>query len=380
VFDSSSADLSVIANGVSLLNTAADLEQVLDTTPVLLVRCTSDLRYRYVSKSYAAMLGRTPDEFAGKPIIDIIGPEWFEAIRPHVERVLRGEQVEYEATFSFAGAGLRHLHVTLVPERDDQGEVVGWVASITDITEYKRATEQLTHILRVGTLEGLSGAIAHELSQPIASILANAQAAQMKLAKKDCDLEGVSEILRDIIEADIRAEQVIRTLRGLLIRGEHSETSINLNELLESTLQLLRSELSKRQIRVNTELQSQLSQVSGDPVELQQVLINLIMNAAEAMASVAPSERTLSIVTRNTDEGNVELSMTDRGPGMPPTELKRLFEPFFTTKKGGLGLGLSICRNIVRAHHGDITLRNTSGGGLEATVSLPRSGQLGAPS
>jgi len=326
------------------------------------------------------MLGRTADEFAGKPIIDIIGPEWFEAIRPHVERVLRGEQVEYEATFSFAGAGLRHLHAILVPERDDQGEVVGWVASITDITEYKRATEQLTHILRVGTLEGLSGAIAHELSQPIASILANAQAAQMKLAKKDRDLEGFSEILRDIIEADIRAEQVIRTLRGLLIRGEHSETSINLNELLESTLQLLRSELSKRQIKVNTELQSQLSQVSGDPVELQQVLINLIMNAAEAMASVDPSERMLSIVTRNTDEGNVELSMRDRGPGMPPTELKRLFEPFFTTKKGGLGLGLSICRNIVRAHHGDITLRNISGGGLEATVSLPRSGRLGVPS
>jgi signal transduction histidine kinase len=106
---------------------------------------------------------------------------------------------------------------------------------------------------------------------------------------------------------------------------------------------------------------------------LQQVLINLMMNAAEAMASTAPSDRTLSIVTRESTDGKVEVSIRDRGPGMSPTELKRIFEPFFTTKKGGLGLGLSICRNIIRAHRGHITVRNASGGGLVATVLLPKS-------
>jgi PAS domain S-box-containing protein len=358
------------------LNTAAHLEKILDNTPVLLTRCTVDLRYRYVSKACASMLGRAPDEITGRSVVDIMGPEWFETIRPHVETVLRGQQVEFEATLPFAGVGLRQLHVTYVPERDEQGHVVGWLASITDITEYKRATEQLTHMLRVGTLEGLSGAIAHELSQPIASILANAEAAQMKLTKENCDLATVAEILRDIIQDDIRAEQVIRTLRGLLIRGEHSEALIDLNELLASTLKLLRSELSKRQVKVNAELQSELPRVSGDLVELQQVLINLIMNAAEAMASTAPSERTLSIVTREIKEGNVEVSVRDRGPGLSSRELKWIFEPFFTTKKGGLGLGLSICRNIIRAHHGEISIRNASDGGLEATVSLPSNVRL----
>jgi PAS domain S-box-containing protein len=358
------------------LNTAADLEKILDTTPVLLTRCTPELRYRYVSKAYASMLGRAADEITGRRMVDIVGPEWFETIRPHVEVVLRGQRVEYEATFPFAGVGPRHMHVSYVPERDDQGVVVGWIASMTDITKHKKATEQLTHLLRVGTVEGLSGAIAHELSQPIASILANAQAAQMKLAKKDCDLEGFAEIIRDIIQDDMRAEKVIHTLHGLLKQGEHTEAWINLNELLASTLQLLRSELSKRQVKVHTDLQPELPRISGDPIELQQVLINLIMNAAEAMTSTAPLDRTLGIAIHEMKDRNIEVSIRDRGPGVPPTELKRLFEPFFTTKKEGLGLGLSICRNIIRSHHGNITVRNASGGGLEVTLSLPTSTKL----
>jgi PAS domain S-box-containing protein len=358
------------------LDKATELEKILDTTPVLLTRCTTDLRYRYVSKAFALMLGRPAGEIMGRPIVDIVGPQWFETIRPQIEMVLRGQRVEYEATLPFTGVGPRHVHITYVPERDEQGQVLGWVASITDITEHKKATEQLTHMLRVGTLEGLSGAIAHELSQPISSILANAQAARMKLAKNNFEREEFAAILDDIIRDDIRAEQVIRTVRGLLKRGEHSEVFIDLNQLLASTLQLLRSELSKRQVKVVTELQSDLPAISGDPVELQQVLINVMMNAVEAMVSTAPSERSLSILTRETKDGKVEVSMRDRGPGMSPGELKRVFEPFFTTKKGGLGLGLSICQNIVRSHQGDITLRNASGGGLEAIVSLPSSVRL----
>ena len=121
-----------------VLSKAVDLEKILDNTPVLLTRCTSDLRYLYVSKAYASMLGREANEISGKRIIDVVGPAWFETIRPHVEMVLRGQGVEYEATFPFAAVGPRHVHVTYVPECDDHGQVVGWIASITDITEKKR--------------------------------------------------------------------------------------------------------------------------------------------------------------------------------------------------------------------------------------------------
>src|SRR5262245_45044833 len=160
------------------------------------------------------MLGRPVHEVAGKPMIDIVGTEWFETIRPYIDRVLLGQRVEYEAAFPFAGVGLRHVHATYVPERDERSQVVGWIASITDITELKKATDerhqlekQLAHLMRVGTLDGLSGAIAHELSQPLSSILANAQAAQEKLAAKNPDLKDLAEIIEEIVQDDIRAEQ-----------------------------------------------------------------------------------------------------------------------------------------------------------------------------
>jgi C4-dicarboxylate-specific signal transduction histidine kinase len=169
---------------------------------------------------------------------------------------------------------------------------------------------------------------------------------------------------------------VIGRLRKLFEKGEHHEELINLDDLITSTLQLLRSELTTNNILVRTELKAGLPAISGDWVELQQVLVNLMMNAIDAMASVPRSARTLSIVTTATKEGNIEVSIRDRGPGMPEDQLKQIFEPFFTTKKSGLGLGLSICSTIIAAHRGQITLRNALGGGMVATVSLPRSAQL----
>jgi len=196
------------------------------------------------------------------------------------------------------------------------------------------------------------------------------------LAKKDPDLAGVTEALKEIIQDDYRAGQLIRRLRQLLQKQEYHVVPIGLNELITSTLQLLHFELSNRKIKVDTELKSALPPISGDLVGLQQVLINLIMNAIEAMASFEPSRRTLSIVTDETKEGYVAVSIRDQGPGMSPNELKRIFAPFFTTKTGGLGLGLSICSTIVTLHHGQLTLRNAPEGGMVATVLLPKDIQL----
>ena len=359
--------------------TGAALEKILESTPFLLTHCSRDLRYLYVSKACAEMLGRTNDELIGKRIVDIIGPQAFETIRPHVETVLRGQQVEYEAEIHYATVGPRQVHVIYVPERDEQNHVIGWIASIVDITERKKATEererlekQLGHLTRVSTLGGLSAGIAHELSQPLASILANAEVALATLAAKTPNLEELTEILKEIVQDDIRAQLVIRNLRKLLKTGERSVADIHLNDLITSTLHLLRSEMVKRKIPVDTELKPELSPISGDQVELQQVLINLMMNAIEAMDSIPPANRRLSIVTRETQDGNVEASIRDYGPGIPPDELKQIFEPFVTTKQTGLGLGLSICSTIVISHGGQITLRNASGGGMMATISLPK--------
>jgi C4-dicarboxylate-specific signal transduction histidine kinase len=165
-----------------------------------------------------------------------------------------------------------------------------------------------------------------------------------------------------------------------LRKEERQTVLLNLNDLITATLGLLHFELMNRKIRVEIHLEIDLPPISGDAVQLQQALLNLLMNAMEAMASMPPLERMLSIGTRSTQNGSVEVSIIDRGPGMSPDQLKRVFEPYFTTKEHGLGLGLSICSTIVKSHHGQIDLSNAAGGGVTAVVSLPAAIQLAAAS
>lgn len=246
--------------------------------------------------------------------------------------------------------------------------------------EAERQRNELTHLMRVATLGGLSGGIAHELNQPLASILSNAEAAQVMLAKENLDREEFGNILEEIVQEDTRAGEVIRRLRSLLKKGASEWSLINVNDKIASTQGLLHSECVIRGIKVQTDLEADLPAISGDRVQLQQVFLNLMMNAMDAMTSTPPSERALGIRTRSTKEGFIEVSITDRGPGIPPEELKRIREPFFTTKIGGLGLGLSISSAIVESHRGRLTLSNASDGGFVATVSLPTTAQLAAAS
>ena len=247
-----------------------------------------------------------------------------------------------------------------------------------DVTERKSAEadassrrEETAHLLRVAALGELSGGIAHELSQPLASILFNAQAAQSHLLREEHDRQLLTEILEDIVQEGRRAGQVIQRLRRLLRKGEHQSVLIDFNDLVRSTLSLLHAELVHRKIKVDLDLKPGLPPVSGDNVQLQQVLLNLMMNAMEAMDSTAAVLRRLSIATRATAEGYAEVHVSDRGRGIAPDELDRLFQPFFTTKTRGLGLGLPICSTIVTLHRGRISISNADQGGATAVIALP---------
>jgi len=235
--------------------------------------------------------------------------------------------------------------------------------------ELARERLELAHLARVASLSELSGSLAHELNQPLAIILANAQAAQRLLERAPPDLDEVRAILDDIVAADRRAGEVIRRLRGLLKRGESERRPLALQEVAESVLTLMRSELIGRGVELERRFAPELPPVLGDRVPLEQVLLNLVLNACDALATAPLGSRRIRLTSASSD-GLVRLSLADNGTGLP-ADPARLFEPFFTTKPGGLGMGLSICRTIVTAHGGRLWAEPVSTGGSVFHLELP---------
>ena len=230
---------------------------------------------------------------------------------------------------------------------------------------------QLTHLSRVAMLGELSGGIAHELNQPLTAILSNAQAAQHFIAGKgELDKVELAEILKDIIAADQRAGAVIHRLRALFKKDETHLQPLDANELVREVLGIAHGDLITRAIEVQTDLAAQLPLLQGDRVQLEQVMLNLVMNACDAMSTGGADARRLRIRTRARD-GHVKISYIDLAPGFRAENYEKLFQPFYTTKLQGLGLGLSISRSIVTAHAGRLWGSCKPGRGATFTIALP---------
>jgi PAS domain S-box-containing protein len=264
---------------------------------------------------------------------------------------------------------------TLAPLQTGTGAFV--LVSVLDITERRRLEQatarqrdELAHLSRVAMLGELSGSLAHELNQPLTAILSNAQAAQRFMALSPPRIDKLPEILSDIVKADHRAGAVIQRLRAMLRKEEPTRQAVDLNALVEDSMRLLRSDLLGRHVRAQPDLEVDLPPVVGDRNQLQQVLLNLVLNACDAMEGQA-TDRRLTVRTRQSAQGRVEVSVADHGPGIPEADLDRLFDPFVTTKAQGLGLGLTICRSIVEAHGGRLWATNPGQGGATLHCELP---------
>jgi signal transduction histidine kinase len=234
----------------------------------------------------------------------------------------------------------------------------------------EKSRAQLTHLVRVGMLGQLSGALAHELNQPLTAILANAQAALRFLKRNPVDHAEVVAILEDIVSDDKRAGEVIQRLRALFVRGEARFDRVDVNKLVDSITELVHSDLIARDVTVIKALSRDLPEIAGDHVQLEQLLLNLVMNATDAMADTLPALRQVTIRTEVHD-GQALLSIIDRGKGIAPDQLDAIFQPFVTTKDLGIGLGLAISRNIATAHHGRLWAEPNEFGGATLKLSLP---------
>ena len=318
------------------------------------------------SRVYA--MGRTIDQlhvFASERDRDLIA----ELMRT------RGYVREYELDMRHRDRTI--LRAVLAAETVEVAGEPCLIIMVRDITERQRAEREiavqrseLAHLGRVALLGELSGALAHELNQPLAAILANARAAQRMLAHDDVDRVELQAILDDIVSDDRRAGAVIQRVRALIRKDETDPQTVPANDLVTESLELARSDLIQRAVVVSTRLAPSLPQVQADRVQLQQVLLNLIVNACDAMADKSPTTRAL-VITTAARGGAVRISISDSGTGISMEPIDAVFQPFVTSKRHGLGLGLAICRSIVDAHGGRMWAVNNSGGGATFHVLLP---------
>jgi PAS domain S-box-containing protein len=310
-------------------------------------------------------------------LINAIHPEDRQAALDGLRSAVAGELVNVAFRVVQPDGKLRWLRARARTHRNSQGEAIEFSGTFADVTDLKTAEEaaasqrqEIAHLMRVSTLGELSGGIAHELTQPLTAIVTNAQAARLLMEHEGQNLGEIASTLDDIIGEGHRAGEVIHRMRGLLKKGEGKFEPVDLNELITSTLKLVRSELIGRQVSASTDLAGGLPMVSGDPVQLQQVLLNLVMNAADAMSALPSQHRRIVIRTRPTLDADIQVSVVDQGSGLGPVQQERVFQAFFSTKERGLGLGLSISASIIKSHGGTLTLENNSHRGATATFRL----------
>ncbi len=299
--------------------------------------------------------------------------------RRALEGVLASDD-EYEVEYRvpLADGQMRWIASRGRVERDSHGKPLIMRGVLLDIsarhriqTELQSLRSQLAHASRVSMMGQLASSLAHELSQPLGTILVNTKAAELFLKNDPPDLEELQAILGDIHRDDKRAGDVIERLRALLKRGSFVPRALAVSDLLETVATLTRIECTARKAQLEVIAATGLPAVMGDLVQLQQVLLNLVLNATDAIKDLPADRRKVAVQAARNGGNEVEFAVSDRGPGIEPGQLERLFQPFYTTKPNGMGIGLSISRTMIEAHHGRIWAENNAQHGVTFHFTLP---------
>jgi len=350
-----------------LIKSERRYREVIDSQTELVCRFLPDGTLSFVNEAFCHAFQRERAALVGLDFIALLPEETFAAARAQIEQgVRRKERGEWECQVSRPDGSVGWQHWLCHPIVGPSARIEEVQAIGHDITDRKRAEQaerSLTHASRLAVVGEFTAMVAHEINQPLAAILSNADAAEILLKAPDPPLGEIRDILSDIRRSDLRANAAILRVRALLGKREICLQPVDLNATILDVLHFASADLRGRQILVCNDLAPSLPSVSADRVHLQQVLLNLFANAMEAMKDTPAPSRLLAVSTRRADADAIEVVVADRGHGIAPDKLSGIFESFVTTKSDGLGLGLSIARSIVRSHGGRIWAENRTDGG-----------------
>jgi two-component system, LuxR family, sensor kinase FixL len=330
-----------------------------------------------VNPQTAKLFGYECDELIGKPVELLVPDLHFDSnahfwADPSALQQSRGMVPSHELSARRKDDTEFPVEIGLSAFRfDDDNVTLAFIIDRTDRYELHRNRQELAHLTRVSTMGQLASSLAHELNQPLTAILSNVQAAQRFLAADSIDLGEVREILNDIVQDDYRASEVIRRIRAVVKKGDLEVAPLHLAGVIRDVILLVHSDAIVRGTRVTLDIDGALPPVRGDKVQLQQVILNLLLNAFDAMNNVPPLDRVVSVTLRPENNDMVCIAVRDRGHGLTSDKLDKIFKPFFTSKPQGLGLGLSISRSIIDMHRGRLWAENNIDRGATFYVTLP---------
>lgn len=362
-----------------LSESEARFRSMADTAPVLIWMSGVDKLYTFFNKAWLNFTGRT--------LAQELGAGWTQGLhREDFDRCIETYGNAFNACKEFSlEYRLRRYDGEYcwvlnngVPRFGSDGTFLGYIGSAIDITqrketesELRRQRAELAHMTRITTMGELAASLAHELNQPLTAILSNAQAAQRFMSADPADLEEVRAILKDIVQDDSRAGEVIRRLRAFVRKEQLDFVSLDLPNVISDVALLLHSDAILHNVRIVLQLDQGLPQVRGDKVQLQQVMLNLMINAFDAMKDSHEGKRVVVVRAAADGAALVRVAVHDNGTGLLPDKFDKIFEPFYTTKRDGLGMGLSICRSIIESHRGNLWVESTQAAGATFYFTVP---------
>jgi hypothetical protein len=339
----------------------------------------------FVNRETLEYFGKTSDELKDWSRLGIVHPDDLPRVEALTKAIEAGQSCEIEQRCRRADGVYRWFQVRGRPVRNADDEITAWYFLNTDIDDRKKAEEEsriaeealnlvrseLAHVARVTTLNTLTASIAHEVNQPLSGIMTNANTCLRMLSAEPPNVDGARETARRTIRDGNRAADVITRLRTLYSKKDPQPELMDLSEAAREVITLSLTELQRNRVILRHELADDLPPVTGDRIQLQQVILNLLTNASDAMSTVNDRPRELVVRTERDEGDRIRLSVKDAGVGFTPQAADKLFEAFYTTKNDGMGIGLSISRSIIEAHHGRLWAMENNGPGATFAFAIP---------